>query len=185
MPPPPYYVNFSPELKSLIRESKYLDHMGFTIPETALNVTLQEEKYHDYVQLLNSVLRKYDTLLAQLKPVEKTLLNVKLHELEVVLKAGFYPLNWNSLHIPTFIEKCNTSILHFTSILSNVHKFALVIEEVVVSIENAKLVEESDFPSGTYIDVSEFYDIFEKNRIARLSVLRENYKSIKDQMIKV
>lgn len=39
-------ANFHPDLTRLIRETRYLDRMGFTIPDTALNVTLQEEKYH-------------------------------------------------------------------------------------------------------------------------------------------
>ncbi len=42
MPPPPYFVNFSATLETLMREAKYLDRMGFTVPEKALNVTLQQ-----------------------------------------------------------------------------------------------------------------------------------------------
>jgi dynein heavy chain, axonemal len=38
-------VNFSKGLVQLMRETRYLDRMGFDIPEIALNVTLQEERY--------------------------------------------------------------------------------------------------------------------------------------------
>ena len=41
LPPPPYRVSFSHELKMIIRESRYLDKLGFHIPDPALNVTLQ------------------------------------------------------------------------------------------------------------------------------------------------
>lgn len=34
LPQPPYYVNFSPDLTLLIKEARYLDRMGFAIPET-------------------------------------------------------------------------------------------------------------------------------------------------------
>lgn len=34
-------VNFHPDLTYIIRETKYLDKLGYTIPETALNITLQ------------------------------------------------------------------------------------------------------------------------------------------------
>jgi dynein heavy chain len=34
-------VNYHPELVVLIHETKYLDQLGFKIPETALSVTLQ------------------------------------------------------------------------------------------------------------------------------------------------
>jgi dynein heavy chain len=38
-------VNFSRILAQVIREIKYLDAMGFHLPEFALSVTLQEDKY--------------------------------------------------------------------------------------------------------------------------------------------
>jgi dynein heavy chain len=34
-------VNFKAELQEIIKEAKYLDKMGFTVPESALNVALQ------------------------------------------------------------------------------------------------------------------------------------------------
>jgi dynein heavy chain, axonemal len=34
-------VNFRPELKEIIKETKYLDKLGFMVPEAALNVALQ------------------------------------------------------------------------------------------------------------------------------------------------
>jgi len=38
-------VNFAPELSEIILESKYLEQLGFTIPELARNMSLQEYKY--------------------------------------------------------------------------------------------------------------------------------------------
>lgn len=35
------YVNFRPELRDIIKETKYLDKMGLMVPEAALNVALQ------------------------------------------------------------------------------------------------------------------------------------------------
>lgn len=44
-------TNFSKGLVKLMRETRYLDRMGFDIPEVALNVTLQEESYSKYVSI--------------------------------------------------------------------------------------------------------------------------------------
>ena len=81
MPAPPYRVNFVAELALIIRESKYLDRMGFAVPETALNVTLQEDKYHEYVESLNAMLGAYRTTLESLSPVETELLRDRIAEL--------------------------------------------------------------------------------------------------------
>ena len=63
-------------------------------------------RYHNYVQELNAVLRRYDRLLESLTPVETDLLKKQLAELQRVLGTGFTPLNWNSQRILAFIETC-------------------------------------------------------------------------------
>ena len=47
------------QLSKLIRETRYLDRMGFNIPEIALNVTLQEEKYYSCTDGLANMLEQY------------------------------------------------------------------------------------------------------------------------------
>jgi len=62
LPPPPYRVSFPEELKMIIRESRYLDKMGFRIPENALNITLQDNKYLK-VGLYIIMLSYYDVII--------------------------------------------------------------------------------------------------------------------------
>lgn len=52
-------VNFSMQLTHIIRETRYLDRMTFTIPEYALNVTLQEDRYLQCVDGLTDMLERY------------------------------------------------------------------------------------------------------------------------------
>ena len=69
LPPPPYRVSFSHDLHMIIRESRYLDKLGFRIPESALNVTLQDSKYHEISKTLTNKLHEYDHLLGNLASV--------------------------------------------------------------------------------------------------------------------
>lgn len=39
-----FTVNFSPKLREIINETKYMEHLGFPVPEIARNVALQEDK---------------------------------------------------------------------------------------------------------------------------------------------
>jgi dynein heavy chain len=68
--------------------------MGFQIPETALNVTLQEEKYHEVREALHTMLQHYKTANESLTDVEKTLFSKKLKQMRDVLEPGYSPLNW-------------------------------------------------------------------------------------------
>ena len=53
-----------PELALIIKEAKYLDRLGFTIPETALQIALQEDKFHAYPRPVLK-LSQYDSLILQ------------------------------------------------------------------------------------------------------------------------
>ena len=81
--------------------------MAFSVPEAALNVTLQEDKYRRYVQELGFVLRRYDEIIASLSPLEKQLLKRQLGDIQQTLGTGFTPLNWNSQRIMSFIDTCD------------------------------------------------------------------------------
>jgi dynein heavy chain len=69
-----YKVNFDPKLKVIIREAKFLDRIGKDIPNTIINIALQEKDYMHHIDKLNQLLRGYNSALQQLRPVEKGLL---------------------------------------------------------------------------------------------------------------
>eukprot|EP01033_Poteriospumella_lacustris_P008676 gene8676-6241_t len=184
LPPPPYRVSFSPELRLIIKESRYLDKLGYRVPEAALNVTLQEKKYlAEIIRPLNEKLHEYDRLLGTLTEVEKKLLSSHIDDLNTTIKGGFYPLNWTSQRIPSYIEELGSALEKFDSVISEVHKNGEMIMDIVNKISKTLLIRESDFKSTTDgvrqpLDISEFFEIFEKNRVERLDALVHDYKSI-------
>ena len=98
-------VNFNRRLMLLIRETKYLDRMGFTIPDTALNVTLQEHKLQVHVQSLECMLEDYEQALASLSPIEHTLMSFRIGE----MKKSIQVIECRSTRmtcIPFFTENC-------------------------------------------------------------------------------
>lgn len=48
-----YRVNFDPKLKVIIREAKFLDRIGKEIPNTIINIALQEKDYMRAIDKLN------------------------------------------------------------------------------------------------------------------------------------
>ena len=187
LPPPPYRVAFSSELKMIIRESKYLDKLGFHIPENALNVTLQESKYQGIVRSLSSKLAEYDKALASLKPIEKQLLKSHIDNLNATIKIGFYPLNWTSQRIPEYINDLEVAQSRFSNTVSQLQKNAAMIEDIIDKIANTLLVQGSDFKLSDDeirpMDVSEFYERLETRRQARLDALVHEYKSIGESFL--
>lgn len=113
---PQYYVNFSPELTEIITETKYLEQLGFMVPELARNVALQEEKFSRYVDGLKRMLARYYDALSLLNAAEMQLLDDHIKDLQRVLRAGYKRLNWNSLGIPDFIGRCSHAIGMFNNL---------------------------------------------------------------------
>ena len=154
-PPNAIHVNFDPALVVLIRESKYLDRMGFAVPETALNVTLQEDKYHDNVESLNEMLAAHRAVLDSLSPVEAELLRDRIADLRASLNKGFLLLNWNSLSIPEFTDSCMKAINNFLTIVKQIQKNASIVKSVVEAIAGAELLRRPSHANGEVSEITE------------------------------
>lgn len=213
LPVPPYNVNFSPELATMVRECRLLDRMGYAIPEVAMNVALQvraprarlartlqftlaspthppslpqADKLHDYVSRLQAMLDRYHSTLAQLTPVEANLMQVHLAQLRADVRPGFTPLNWNSLHVNQYISDVLKALQHFDSVLGQVRKSCSMLEDAVACIADTVLISVEEFDArAACLEVVEVYDIIERQRAERLSALVTKYRGIKPIMQQV
>ncbi|KAJ3039942.1 Dynein heavy chain 10, axonemal [Rhizophlyctis rosea] len=177
------YVNFKSELRDIIKETKYLDRMNFMVPEAALNVALQEEKYYTFVENLNSMLTSYNTVLDSLDGAERKLLQTNIAELKRVMKPGFTRLNWNSLGIHEFIQRCNQEISKFSSLVNQIKKNSANIASAVDQIARASLIKEP--PTEELLDAHEFFDFVNKHRVNILEGMVQKYLSIGPLLIKM
>ncbi|GLI59150.1 hypothetical protein VaNZ11_000978 [Volvox africanus] len=177
-------VNFHSDLVRLIRETRYLDRMGFPIPEIALNVALQEDKFLQWLEGLNSMLAKYYDSIDQLSAVERELMERKLEELESCLQPGFTILNWNSLGITEFIGACDKAIATFQQLVKQVQKNSGIIEQVVYAIASAQLVSEAE-EGAEVMDLQEFHEHIERQRLAVLEALVKKYRTISPLLGKI
>jgi dynein heavy chain, axonemal len=182
MPPPPYAVNLSKDLLTLIREAKLLDRMGYKVPEAAMSAALQEDTLNDYTARLNAMLERYHGALAALTPAEANLLQVQLARLRTSLRPGFAPLNWNSLHVSAYISEVGKALQDFDSVLSQVRKSCSMVEDAVTTIAAACLLEPAEVEGKECMDVSEVVDIIDRQRATRLEALVAKYKSVKPVM---
>jgi len=172
-------INFSPDLREIIRETRYLDRMGLDIPELARNVALQEKKYYELVEKLSAMLAAYGEVLDKLNDVEKTLLASRLRELHRVLKPGFEQLNWNSLGILLFIDSCEKAITSFETVVSSVHKQADAVQRSVNLIKRARIVNRKHFQDRqSVLAVEELNDLLEKHRGTVVEDLVREYKKV-------
>ena len=176
-------VNFRPELKDLIKETKYLDLLGFSVPEVAMNIALQEDKYHNFVENLNLFIKNYHAVIDSLELVEKKLLLSHISELKRVLKPGFTRLNWNSLGIPDFNSRCTQELNKFSSVVNQIKKNSANIFHAVQTIASSMLIKEP--PTNDLMDAHEFFDFINRHRINTVDSIVQKHKSVGPLLIKM
>lgn len=186
-----YEVNFSTEFRVLISEAKYLDKMGYVLSKTILNIALQEKEYYKYVDKLNKMLREYHYTISSLKDVERKLMETQIKSLNTALHPGIDSYNLNSLGINDFINHCINEIKKFNDVKNKVDEKTRMIEDIIKTIEEAKIVRDFNFErleklqidSEDYFTLSEFYNYFDKFVQEKLNVLSDKYIKIGETML--
>ena len=138
-------MDFGFEINEIITETRNLELLGYKVPELARNVALQDEYYNRIVEGLNKMIDSYHRVMKSLEPIEAKILNDEIKEIKRAIRPGLRRLNWNSLGISDYIEKCNLLLHGFESKVTTIHKVTMDIEEKLKDIDNAKLF---NIPSG-------------------------------------
>ncbi|XP_078713472.1 dynein axonemal heavy chain 10 [Lampetra fluviatilis] len=181
-----YAVNFAPELLEVMAESKRMEALGYTVPELARNVTLQEDKYHRYVEGLKRLLGSLQVVLSSASEAETQLLDEHLHALWKVLLPGYRRLNWNSLGIADYISRCEVALSKLESLVAQVQKNARDVTSKLALIESADLFR---FPVAKSDDdvpgVKEFFERVEQARAQDVDVLVRRWLAVGPLLTKV
>ncbi|XP_035641685.1 dynein axonemal heavy chain 10 [Oncorhynchus keta] len=174
-----YMMNFAPELKEIISETKYLEQLGYSVPELARNVALQEDKFLRYVDGLKNLVNRYHSLMDCLNDAEFFLLAEQIQELRRVMRSGYKRLNWNALGISEFINRGTQAASKFESLVNQIQKNERDVDAKLQSIETANLFK---FPAPDKSDdlpgVKEFCELIERERAKDLNLLSRKYTAI-------
>uniref|UniRef100_A0A4X2JQH8 Dynein axonemal heavy chain 10 n=1 Tax=Vombatus ursinus TaxID=29139 RepID=A0A4X2JQH8_VOMUR len=181
-----FVINFSPALKEIINETKYMEQLGFIVPELARNVALQEDKFLRYTEGIRHMLDHYYTLLGTLNEAESTLLEEQSQELGRVFRAGYKRLNWNSLGIADYLGRCKEAMGKFQSLVHQIHKNSDDITSMLGLIETANLFK---FPAPKndkeLPGVKEFFECIERERAKDIEHMVRKYLAIGPLLTKV
>ncbi|XP_062273833.1 dynein axonemal heavy chain 10 [Scomber scombrus] len=174
-----YIVNFAPEIKEIVSETNNLVSMGYTVPELAQNVALQEHKFIRYVGDLNNLVNLYHSVMDSLSEAKIIMLAQQIKPVKKEMHFGCRRLNWNSLGITDFITRGNQAVSKFESVVSQILKNESDIDSKLQSIGMANLLKfqaldkSKDLPG-----VKEFCERIERERAKAVNVLSRKYADI-------
>ncbi|XP_044296574.1 dynein axonemal heavy chain 10 isoform X1 [Varanus komodoensis] len=174
-----FTVNFSPMLREIINETKYMEHLGFPIPEIARNVALQEDKLLRYTDNIKQILEQYQKLIATLNEAEIQLLEEHMQDIWRVFRSGHKRLNWNSLGIADYILRCSQAIGKFESLIHQVHKNAEDMSNKLSLIESTNLFKSPSSKGDDYLPgVKEYFEYIKHERARDAEHMARKYTSI-------
>jgi hypothetical protein len=172
-----YRVNFEPTLKIIIREAKFFDRIGKEIPDTIINIALQEKDYARNIDKLNQLLRSYDSVLSDLKPIETNLLRNQIEILNGTMQKGVSNHNWFSLSIIEYIKECTSAIENFRVIKTRVVGHAFNLQKKIENIESAVIIRPIS-QSVEMMELTQFSDYFDSYRSKVVLELVHDYEEI-------
>uniref|UniRef100_A0A670YVL6 Dynein axonemal heavy chain 10 n=1 Tax=Pseudonaja textilis TaxID=8673 RepID=A0A670YVL6_PSETE len=174
-----FVVNFSPVLREIINETKYMEHLGFPVPEIARNVALQEDKFLRYTDNIKQMLDHYHKLVGTLNEAEMQLLDEHMQDLWRVFRSGYKRLNWNSLGIGDYIIRCTHAIGKFESLVHQIHKNAEDINNKLRLIESANLFKSPPSKGDGHLPgVKDYFEFVKRERARDMEHLVRKYTSV-------
>uniref|UniRef100_A0A8C6Y8I9 Dynein axonemal heavy chain 10 n=1 Tax=Naja naja TaxID=35670 RepID=A0A8C6Y8I9_NAJNA len=174
-----FVVNFSPILREIINETKYMEHLGFPVPEIARNVALQEDKFLRYTDNIKQMLDHYHKLVGTLNEAEMQLLDEHMQDLWRVFRSGYKRLNWNSLGIGDYILRCTQAIGKFESLVHQIHKNAEDINNKLLLIESANLFKSPPSKGDGHLPgVKDYFEFIKRERARDMEHLVRKYTSV-------
>lgn len=174
-----YIVNFAPEIKEIISEAYSLEALGYTVPDLAQNVALQENKFIRYVSDLSKLINRYHSALDSLNEAHVVMLAPHIKVVKKDISLGFKRLNWNSLGIPDFINQSLQTVTKFEFVVNQIHEHEKAIDSKLQSMMMANLLK---FPSPDASNdlpaIKEFCEHIERERVKTVTMLAKKYADI-------
>ncbi|KAK6187606.1 hypothetical protein SNE40_005595 [Patella caerulea] len=111
-------VNSDERVLELIHEAKWLTRLEIQIPDSAMGIMQQEERFKSYKGHLELVLNEYKTVCESIPESLRDLFTPHIDNVQQQLQPGLSTLAWNSMNIDAFLHQIHTA----TSKLKNLQE---------------------------------------------------------------
>ncbi|XP_055020703.1 dynein axonemal heavy chain 10 [Boleophthalmus pectinirostris] len=174
-----FSVNFAPEIRQMVAETNDLVCMGYSVPDLARNVALQEGKFIRYVDELQQLVSSFHAVMDGLNDTMFVMLDKHIKAVRKEMSFGCKTFNWKSLGIPDFISRGVQAVSKFESVVSQILKNEKDIEAKLQSLETANLIRFTVHSRSQELPgVKQFCEQINQERAKTMSVLTRRYADI-------
>jgi hypothetical protein len=124
-----YLINYDPNLKESLIECYYLEKLGFMLPESIIQITLQYSKFEQLSNELRLMLENYHLTIASLDTIEVSLLQSYLDQIQRTIQPGTSRISFGEIGTLDYVNECNKQLGQLHSILNQIRKISTDIRE--------------------------------------------------------
>jgi len=150
-------VNFDHGVLQLMREAKYLQLMGFEIPNSAKIVLLLEDKLKTYYNEILHALNQYNRVTSMVSSEVKALLRPHLLDLENAIKPARTTMTWTSMNIEQFLTSLHTVLHRFEYLVKTVND--IITNRIQKNLTYIRTLSLLSLPAQTSFNIKDFSTI--------------------------
>lgn len=149
-----YFVNFDPEIMTLIRETECMKRLDLDIPQEAEHLVVRQEVFKQHYDRLKFLIDENNRIRNSIPSSFEHLMAPRLAKLDQVFGPGCISMTWVSPNIDEFCDHVEQALHNFDLILSRANDLvAYRIEAILTDMSNTPLCE---IPDEEPISIEEF-----------------------------
>ena len=140
------HVNFDFDVLQMIKETTWMLRIGgLDLPDAALLVKAQDEKFKGFYESLSFMLQRLDDVKGKIDAIYGKLMLPLLEEVDARIAPGLASLTWNSMNIEGYLASVEQAIVTVDEVAEKANDIiAYRINETLRTIGNSPLVDLGD-----------------------------------------
>ncbi|CAF0910630.1 unnamed protein product [Adineta ricciae] len=181
-----YLINYDADFKESLIECYNLEKLGFVLPESIRQTTLQYPRFEQLSKELRLMLEDYHLTLASLDTIEVSLLQSHLDQLQTSIKPGTSRISFGEIGTIDYIKECRNHLEQLHSILNQIRKISSDIREHLDSfrlcIIDPVVPRHED---GSLLTCREYFGYLERKRKEIIANLKRRFELIGPILTKI
>ncbi|XP_055955514.1 dynein axonemal heavy chain 5 isoform X2 [Patella vulgata] len=136
------FLNFDPQILSMIRETECMSRLGLDIPPIAIKMRAKQIEYKDNYNALQMMLEENQRVRAKIPQAFETLMGHHLAKVDDAIEPGITTLNWMSLGIGDYIANVYAKLADLELLMNRAHDVTeFRIDTILRDMASTKLCE--------------------------------------------
>ncbi|SOV14937.1 dynein heavy chain, putative [Plasmodium gaboni] len=169
-----FYVNFHPYIFMFINNIKNFFLNNLSVNEDCLHIYNKANTFKKFINILNNITKKYNSVLTKTLDVEKELFEEKMNNIKNRLLRGVNELKWSDDNIYEYIESVDKDMSDIYNNISTLHNNIVSILNVTSNWVKKSIIEKRKRNEDIYTYLNNY-----KNNMSILKgKLNDDFKNI-------